>query len=90
MNRVTWKDGRYSSKYGYAGAVLLFGIYYRTKSTDPRYHLRTELPGFKDRRWEDDDQQILKEKAERILANWFSYVDKERSEPATPDDPAGS
>ncbi len=74
MDRLTWKDGTYSSSSGSAGGIRLFGISYRTIRSDPSWLMRTELPGYQGKTWRSDDKDDLHAKAEKILAHWLEKV----------------
>jgi hypothetical protein len=74
MSRLVWgvPSNGYGTVQGRAGKVLLFAISYRIKSSDPKFYLQTMLPGFKTSvKWTDDSSDVLKERAETILASWL-------------------
>jgi hypothetical protein len=68
MHRITWKKDKYAGEEGYVGQLRLFSIAYRTRRDDPTYSLRAEsMQGFSPQVWKDDDINVLKSRAERIL-----------------------
>lgn len=67
MSHITWKSGQYSSTNGSVGRLTLFTISYKTRREDPDYTLSTTLQGFKSREWKNDDEGVLKAKAEKVL-----------------------
>ncbi len=79
MERITWKKEEYSEN-GRAGGIHLFTISYRNFAADPRWNLRSALPGFTRHRWKHDDEEALKLKAEQILNHWLRLVDPEKEE----------
>jgi hypothetical protein len=74
MARITWKDGQYSSTYGYVGKLRLFSLAYRTRRDDPTYTLRSDLQGFTSQEWKDNDAKTLKARAERVLEAFVSEL----------------
>jgi hypothetical protein len=67
MARITWKDGEYASATGHVGRLRLFTISYKTRRADPDFTLSTDLMGFTTQEWKNDDENVLKERAERVL-----------------------
>jgi hypothetical protein len=67
MPRITWNDNKYAGEDGYVGRLRLFSISYRTRRDEPTYTLRCDLQGFTAKEWKDDDTDVLKTRAERIL-----------------------
>jgi hypothetical protein len=74
MNRLTWADGKFSTKDGYAGGVRLFAITWKTHREDPSWLMRSDLPGLTGREWKDNDIAVLQDEAEELLALWLAKV----------------
>jgi len=67
MSRIAWKSSQHSSENGSVGRLTLFTISYKTRREDPTYTLSTTLQGFKSREWKNDDEDVLKATAEKVL-----------------------
>ena len=72
--RLTWNEGRHISVSGVAGDIPLFSINWKTQRDHPDWQMRTELPGFAGKVWEDDDRDALKAQAEQVLGEWLARV----------------
>jgi hypothetical protein len=72
-SRLAWTEGKYSTHTGHAGGVRLFNVTWNSRRDDPNYLMRSDLPGLS-QEWKDDDLDVLKAKAERILAAWLAKV----------------
>ena len=76
MNRITWEEGRFSSR-GRVGGLSLFTTGYGTASTQPRrmYYLRTSLPvgpGLVGQRYATEKD--AQEAAERLLGEFVHQI----------------
>jgi hypothetical protein len=77
VKRLTWKDGQYSTTEGFAGrgqGVRLFAITWKSRREAPNWLMRCDLPGFTGQEWKDNDKDVLKSRAEAILASWLESV----------------
>jgi hypothetical protein len=72
--RLTWEPGPYSSQRGRAGGVELFSLHWKTQRSAPNYSMQCDLPGFPRNAGENDDPELLKEHAEKLLAAWLARV----------------
>lgn len=70
---LTWRSASYGGHVGSAGGIDLFAVYWRTRSTDPVYSMRSHLPGAS-RTWKNDSLDVLKGIAEKMLAAWIARV----------------
>lgn len=70
MARITWKDGGYSSMFGCVGGLRLFSIDWKTRREDLNYLLTTDLDGFSGEKWQDNDADVLKARAEQVLEEY--------------------
>jgi hypothetical protein len=77
---ITWKQGKYSGEGGSVGGVSLFGITYRTQRGAPAWTMTASLPGLESRQWQDDDRDVLKATAERVLDEWLARIGAARKE----------
>lgn len=73
-NRLTWADGQYATQNGYAANLRLFAVTWKSRREDPNWLMRSDLPGFAGREWKGDDIDVLKAKAEELLAAWLATV----------------
>jgi hypothetical protein len=71
---ITWDKGPYNCYRGLAGGVELFSISWRTCRSDPNWIMVCKLPGLMHKSWKDDDENVLREEAEKALADWLERV----------------
>jgi hypothetical protein len=74
VNKIEWQDAPYNTKYGAVGGLQLFAITYKSRSADPNWLMRCELPGMAGQEWKDDDERVLRELAVQVLDAWLQRV----------------
>ncbi len=74
MTRIEWQDGQYNTKYGVVDGLRLFSITWKSRSEDPNWLMRCDLPGYDGREWKNNDDRMLKGAAESTLALWLAKV----------------
>lgn len=74
MNTIEWKNAPYNTKYGSVGGLQLFAITWHSRSEDPNWLMRCELPGHAGQQWKDDDNEVLQALAAELLADWLRRV----------------
>lgn len=72
-DRLKWEKGEFNT-VGRAGDLALFSINHQIRKSNPLFYLKSNLLGFTKQIWHHDDQEVLKEKAERILSKWLEEV----------------
>lgn len=71
---ITWADGQFASIRGTVGGVEVFTINWHTSREDPRYFLRSDLPGIETAQARDDDAEKLKAIAGERYAAWLARM----------------
>lgn len=77
VERLTWKEGQYTSHRGSAGqgrGVELFTVTWKSRREDPDWLMRCYLPGLTSKEWKDNDLKVLQVRAEAVLSAWLESV----------------
>ena len=74
MNQIEWREGRYAANSGHVGKLHLFTVAWKSVSTDPNWVMSCMLPGLEGQRWKDDNENVLRELAVQVLADWLQRV----------------
>jgi hypothetical protein len=74
VNKIVWSTGRHTSRIGQVGSLPLFVISWRSVREDPNWVMSCSLPGLEGKRWKDDDENALGERATGVLEDWLRQV----------------
>lgn len=74
MIEIDWTEGHHTSRNGRVGPLYLFVISWRSARDDPNWVMRCALPGLEGKRWKDDDENVLRGQAVKVLQDWLQQV----------------
>jgi hypothetical protein len=74
VNGIVWSEGHHTTRNGRVGPLYLFVIAWKSTRDDPNWVMSCALPGVEGERWKDDDENVLRERAQKVLDDWLHRV----------------